>query len=311
MAIIEIKFDSHEEWLKIRSKYIGGSDAGAVIGMNPYRSAYSVWAEKTGKVPPFEGNIATKVGAYLEELVAQMFTEETGKKVRRKNRTMVNDDYPWACANVDRVIVGEDALLEIKTTTSVPIMRQLRGTEFPEAYYAQVMHYLTVGGYKKAYLAVLINCREFKVFEMYRDEAEIDALMQAEAEFWKCVQNDTPPMTDGTVSTTDTLTTLYPNSNGETVDLMAFESDLREYMALASQIKAISSLRDEVGNRIKAYMKEAGRGESAGYRVSYVNQERRTFDTKRFSAEHEDIDLDEYYNTTSTRVFKVTERKGE
>ena len=67
----EIKYKDHDEWLSIRSRYIGGSDAGAVIGMNPYKSAYTLWAEKTGKIPGFEGNIITKVGAYLEDLVAQ------------------------------------------------------------------------------------------------------------------------------------------------------------------------------------------------------------------------------------------------
>ena len=61
--INEIKYANHEEWLSIRHKYIGGSDAGAVIGMNPYKSRYTLWAEKTGKMPEFGGNITTKVGA--------------------------------------------------------------------------------------------------------------------------------------------------------------------------------------------------------------------------------------------------------
>ena len=66
-----IPYASHEEWLKIRRGYIGGSDAGAILGMNPYSSAFSVWAEKTGSVPEFEGNTSTKVGSYLEDLVAR------------------------------------------------------------------------------------------------------------------------------------------------------------------------------------------------------------------------------------------------
>ena len=308
--IKELVYGTHEEWLSIRKKYIGGSDAGAVIGMNPYKSRYSLWAEKTGKAPEFEGNITTKVGAYLEDLVATMFEEETGKKVRRKNRTMVNDEYPFACANVDRLIVGEKALLEIKTTNSLPLMKKLRNSdEFPDAYYAQVVHYLAVTGLEKAYLAVLINCREFKVYELNRDEAEIDALMEAEKEFWNLVETNTAPSVDGSSSTSDTITTLYPNSNGETVDLFGFETDLNEYMVLTAQIKALTALKDEKANIIKEYMKEAGKGESANYKVTYTSSERKSFDTKRFSADHKDINLDEYYKTTSVRTFKVTERK--
>ena len=305
--VTEIKYSTHEEWLDIRSKFIGGSDAGAVVGMNPYKSRYSLWAEKTNKVPPFEGNTTTRVGAYLEQLVADMFEEDTGKKVRKKNSTMVNDLYPFACANVDRMIVGEKAFLEIKTTNSIPIMKSLRNSEeFPEAYYCQVVHYLAVTGLEKAYLAVLINCRELKIYELERDQAEIDALMREEEAFWKLVETDTPPAVDGDESTTETLKTLYPNANGETVDLFAYNSLLDQYCDLTSQIKALSDLKDEIGNRVKEFMKEAGKGESDRFSVSYANTTRKTFDAKRFSAENGNLNLDSYYNVTRSRIFKVT-----
>ena len=307
----EIKYSTHEEWLDIRSKYIGGSDAGAVVGMNPYKSRYTLWAEKTKKVPSFEGNTTTRVGAYLEQLVAEMFEEETGKKVRKKNSTMVNDLYPFACANVDRMIVGEKAFLEIKTTNSFPIMKSLRNSEeFPEAYDCQVVHYLAVTGLEKAYLAVLINCRELKIYEMERDQAEIDALMGAEEAFWKLVETNTPPAVDGDESTTETLKTLYPNANGETVDLFAYNSLLDQYIDLTSQIKELSDLKEEVGNRVKDFMKEAGKGESDRFSVSYANTTRKTFDAKRFSAENGNLNLDPYYNVTTSRTFKVTPKNN-
>ena len=57
-------YKSKEEWLALRRELgIGGSDAGAVIGLNPYKSAYALWAEKTGRVPGFEGNTRTAVGS--------------------------------------------------------------------------------------------------------------------------------------------------------------------------------------------------------------------------------------------------------
>ena len=80
-------------------------------------------------------------------------------------------------------------------------------------------------------------------------------------------------------------------------------------MVLTAQIKALTALKDEKANIIKEYMKEAGKGESASYKVTYTSSERKSFDTKRFSADHKDINLDEYYKTTSVRAFKVTERK--
>ena len=64
--IKEIAYQNREEWLSLRKNYIGGSDAGAVLGMNPYKSAYSLWAEKSGKIEGFEGN--SKVDLFLDGL---------------------------------------------------------------------------------------------------------------------------------------------------------------------------------------------------------------------------------------------------
>lgn len=310
--IKEISYNSKEEWLELRKKLgVGGSEAGAVIGMNPYKSAYTLWAEKTGRAAEFEGNLITEVGSYLEAFVAELFERETSKKVRRKNKILVNDKYPFAFADVDRLVVGEKALLEIKTTNSVPIMKQLRNSnEFPEAYYAQVVHYLAVSGLEKAYLAVLINCREFKVFELERDEDEIAALMGAEEEFW-CgyVKTDTPPPADGAASTSDTITALYPESNGDTVSLMAYEGDLKQYMHYNALIKDLERQRDEVANRIKVFMGESGRGEAAGYKVSWASSMRLSFDAKRFAEDHSNIDLSKYYKASNVRPFKVTVNK--
>lgn len=307
--IQEFEFKDHDEWLAIRGKYIGGSDAGAVTGMNPYKSSYTLWAEKTGRIPGFEGNLTTEVGSYLEEFVAQHFEQETGKKVRRKNRTMVNDLYPFACANVDRLIVGEDAGLEIKTSNSIPVMRQCRGDDFPEAYYAQCVHYLAVTGKSKWYLAVLINCREFKVYELERDQAEIDALMGMEKDFWHCVETGCPPTVDGSESTSDTLQLLYPESDGRTVDLSLFTTELNEYSALNAQIKSLTVLKEEKANLIKEYLKEAEKGISDGYKVTYTTQCRSTFDKDRFKSEHPEIKIEDFYKSSSSRVFKITEKK--
>lgn len=308
--ISEVKYNSHDEWLKIRSQYIGGSDAGAVIGMNPYKSAYTLWAEKTGRVPQFDGNIVTKVGSYLEDFVAKLFEEETGKKVRRKNRTILNTACPWACANIDRVVLGENAILEIKTSTSIPTIRKVKSGEPADAWYCQVQHYMAVGGYDIAYIAVLVNCRELVVFTIPRDEADIAILMKAEEAFMDCVKTDTPPGIDGSESSKETVSGLYPESTDEVVDLSAYGTSLDEYMALGRQIKEMETRRDAIGNTIKSHMENAGRGDSGNYQVTWTSSDRKSFDSKSFAKENPEIDLNPYYKTTTVRTFKVTERKG-
>ena len=298
----------HEKWLDERKKRIGGSDASAIIGLNKWCSPYTVWADKLGKIPPKEDNEAMRLGRDLEEYVAKRFCEETGKRLRKEKNILVNPDYPFAHANVDRMVMSEDAGFEAKTT-SVLNLKQFKNGEYPDTYYTQCVHYMAVTGCKKWYLGVLVLGVGFYTFTIERDEEEIEALMKAEADFWEYVKSGNPPMVDGSDSTTDTLKTLYPESNGDTVSLMAYENDLRQYMTLSSLMDDVKKQREEVANRIKEFMGEASRGVSNNYKVTWSSSERRTFDAKKYAEENDFLNLDDYYKVTKTRTFKVTENK--
>lgn len=297
-----------DEWLEHRRRSIGGSDASGIIGLNNWTSPYSIWADKLGKLPPKEDNEAMRQGRDLEDYVAHRFMESTGKKVRRENNILINPDFPFAHANVDRMVVGEDAGLECKTTSTLN-MKSFKNGSFPDTYYVQCVHYLMVTGCSKWYLAVLVLGREFMVFEIERDEDEIAALAKSEEEFWKYVESQTPPPADGEASTSETISTLYPESNDNTVSLMAYESDLLLYMQYGAIIKDMEKKRDEVANRIKAFLGESGGGESDNYKVSWKSQTRRSFDSKQFAKENPNIDLSPYYKESSARVFRVSEIK--
>lgn len=298
---------THEDWLEHRRNSIGGSDAPSIIGLNPWSSPYTVWADKLGKLPPKEDNEAMRQGRDLEFYVADRFSEATGKKVRRENYILINPEYPFAHANVDRMIVGEDAGLECKTTSTLNL-KNFKNGAFPDTYYVQCVHYMMVTGCKKWYLAVLVLNKEFMVFEIERDEEEIAALAKSEKEFWDLVEAKTPPVADGANSTTNTISVLYPESNEESVNLFAYETDLQQYMALSEQIKELEKLKDEMSNKVKAFLGEAGKGETDSYKVTWTSASRSTFDSKRFAADHKDIDLSEYYKTSSYRTFKVTQK---
>ena len=85
---------SREEWLAERRKSLGGSDMGAVLGLNKYRSPYAVWAEKTGLIGETPDNEAMRQGRDLEEYAACRFEEASDKVVRRVNYILRNDDAP-------------------------------------------------------------------------------------------------------------------------------------------------------------------------------------------------------------------------
>jgi predicted phage-related endonuclease len=170
---------------------------------------------------------------------------------------------------------------------------------------------MAVTGCKKWYLAALVLGEGFYVFEIERDEDEIKALMQSEADFWQCVKTETPPMTDGTRATSEAIGLMYPESREDegAVDLTSYESELQQYMALSAQIKELEELKEEKANRIKAFMGDSGKGDSGLYRVSYTSAERNTFDAKRYAKEHPEANLAPYYKKSSYRTFKITEKK--
>lgn len=307
-CITKVKTASREEWLALRGQYIGGSDAAAVVGLNSHVSPYSLWAEKTGRVPGFAGNLATEVGTWLEEFIAQKFAQETGKKVRKCNLSFLNSQYPFAIANIDREIVGEDAGLEIKSTDSINL-KKFKGGEYPANYYVQCVHYMAVTGKNRWYLAVLIGNREFKWFTIERDQAEIDALMEAESDFMEYVKNNTAPPIDGSKATSDALAAVYFMGDGESCDLTMYASALSRYKEIKAKINELEKDAAECANIVKAFMGDSGAGQCDGFKVSWKPQTRRTFDAKRFEADNPTIDTSPYYNQTTSRVFRVTENK--
>jgi len=299
---------THDDWLEHRRSSIGGSDASTVVGLNPYSSLYELWADKRGLLPPKEENEAMRIGHDLEEYVAKRFCEATGKRVRRKNAIIYESEFPFAHANVDRLIVGEDAGLECKTT-SILNLKRFRDGEYPPTYYVQCQHYMMVTGKSKWYLAVLILGREFKWFEIARNDEDIEALAAAECEFWELVQSGKEPPVDGSRSCSDTLTVIWADSCHDTIDISAYRAELVRRESLTAKIKELEAERNAIDNELKAFMGEAEAGETEGYKVSWKAQTRRTFDSKRFAADNPDMELSDYYKETTSRIFKIREDK--
>lgn len=296
---------NEEAWVEARKGSIGGSDAAAIVGLNPWKSAYALWAEKSGKIEPEDISMkeAVRLGHELEGYVAKRFTEITGKKVRRENYILKNTDYPWAHANVDRLVIGEKAGLECKTTSALSLSKFKNG-EYPANYYVQCVHYLAVTGLERWYLCVLIGNQEVKVFTIERDEDEIAALMDAEQEFWAQVDDGIAPLPDGSDSSSKAIAALYDDEGGA-CDLTPFTSTLRDYMGLKAEIKELTDRCDGLGNQIKEYMGTASRGTAGDFRVSYGSRSKRTFDVKKFQKDNPGIDLSGYYKVSSYRQFEV------
>lgn len=305
----QIKFKDHDEWLEIRRGSIGGSDAGTIVGQNKYESPYHLWLDKLGKIPPKEDTEAMRQGRDLEDYVAKRFEEKTGKKVRRRTQILKNLDYPWAHANVDRWIVGENAGLECKTAQTLT-MRKYKNGEFPEQYYIQCLHYMAVTGASKYYLAILEYGRDVHIFTFVRDaetEEAIQNLMIEEKEFWELVETKTPPALDGTTSTDEALTYQFEPKD-EDVYLIGVDDTIEELSELKAKRKEIDvqiKLREQM---LKEELGESETGESEIYKVTWKPQTRKIFDDKRFAKDNPALDLSDYYRESKSRVLRIKER---
>ena len=90
--LINTKEISHEEWLDLRRKSLGGSDAGTCVNMNQYSSLIKLYANKKGLVKDAADNEAMRLGRDLEQYVADRFMEATGKKLVNDNFFYLDDE---------------------------------------------------------------------------------------------------------------------------------------------------------------------------------------------------------------------------
>ena len=209
MSAKMLTFDSREDWLKGRTR-IGGSDAAAILGLNPYTDNQKLWAIKTGKAKAEDISdkpyvmYGTNAEVPLRELFALDFPEfQVGYK---ENNLFVNDRYPYAHASLDGWLKDQDGkmgVLEIKTTEILKSMQKEKWKDkVPDNYYIQLIHNMMVTEFDFAILKaqlkysynndVFLHTRHYRID---RDDVleDIELLSSKESEFWEYIKSDTRP----------------------------------------------------------------------------------------------------------------------
>jgi len=253
---------TEEEWLKAREGGVGGSDAGTVCGVNKYKSAYALWAEKSNIVErDFVGNEATKWGHRLERIVAEAYAEDYNKAVVEWPVILWSkeDGREFMFANLDFVIVepseqfpagvvtdwrsveepsGVLGILEVKTAgiASPGNPASWAGDKIPESYMLQGYHYGVVTGWNSITFAALVGGSGLQVREMTWDENIAENMVIAEQQFWDCVQFGVAPETDGSEATESAQQKRYPrHEEGKGVEGGAELGQLWEAFSQAKQ----------------------------------------------------------------------------
>lgn len=263
-----------EAQIEERKSYLGASEAAAVLGLSRWSSPVEVWAHKTGLLPEedLSGELRIKVGNKLEQLVADLFMEETGKTVHRVNETKRHPKYPFIGANLDRRVVGENAVLELKTASGWKA-KEWQEDEFPAEYVIQVIHQMAVTGAQKGYLAVLIGGnQDFKWKPIDRNEKVIGDLIRREVEFWEkfVIPKVMPSVTE---RDKDALGSLFPDAiQGKEIALDDRAANICELLeGMHKDAKALTAQILQQENELRALLKDADRGIVGPWTVRWAN----------------------------------------
>lgn len=308
--LTSIKDMDRTQWLLTRRQGIGGSDAGIIMGLNKFKTAFELWLDKTGQVLPDESaGEAAYWGNQMEEVVAKEFEKRTGKKVRRSNMMYQHPEHDFMLANVDRFIVGEDALLECKTASAY-LAKEWESDEVPATYLVQIQHYLAVTGKSKAYVAVLIGGNKFIWKEIDRDEELINQIIAFELDFWETnVKGQLAPALDGSSAAEKYLKDRFAKSEDKQIILpKTFNEYLTERANLERDIKLLETRKKEIDNNIKGHMESAEKALSDNYEVSWKSMTSKRVDTKKLKEKFSDIYLTVLMESHS-RKFTVKEIK--
>ncbi|MDO4329089.1 MAG: YqaJ viral recombinase family protein [Lachnospiraceae bacterium] len=302
---ISTKNMSREEWLRLRKTGLGGSDAGAVCGLNPYTSPMGVYKDKTSEEISDTDKESMRQGRDLEDYVAQRFMEATGFKVRRSHKMYRSKEFPFMLADVDRMIDGQNAGLECKTCSAFQADKWKDG-QIPAHYMLQCFHYMAVTGKREWYIAVVILGQDFQYRRIQWDDGIIQQLIAMEAEFWNGhVLSKIIPEPDGSQVSTEVLEQYFHTARKNSqIPLVGFDEKLQRREMLVRLMAEMETERKKIEQEIQLFMQDHELAVNDKYRVSWANVETSRLDTKRIKAERPEI-YQEFLKTGSSRRFTI------
>lgn len=284
---------------------IGGSEAAAACGIDPYMSKVYLWLVKTGKIARPETD-AMHWGKLLEPVIFGQL-EADYDVIPAPAEGLTDPERDWLHGHPDGFVTldHERAVLEVKTA-SVWAHRGWEGV--PLHYVAQVQTYLHLTGLRRALLACLVGGQKLEVHEIVRDEHAIEVMLDLLERFHRHLVTGTPPAPDGSESAREAVLTMFPHAQeGERIRLDSKAmGELRELRARKAQRDAIDRQIAEHENRLRAFMgsAEVAVTPTDHEAIRWTNVSAARIDTKRLRHDRPEI-AEEYTATTSTRRFTL------
>lgn len=303
--LVDTRTITEEQWKVERRQGIGGSAIAAIAGVNPWSTPFQAYLEIIGELK-VEENEAMRWGTILEPVVADEYKRRHPEyRIERVNAILQSTKDPIFIGNIDRRILGDKrgpAVLEIKTTSAW--MGGRWRNDVPDHVTCQVQWYLGVLGYEWAAVAVLIGGNQYEEFEIERDDEIIEYLQTIAKRFWEeHVVPKVPPAVEA--SDADALARLYPEDNGEEIELPPTAQDLLVAYYTAKDIEADAvAKRKEAEAKLKALLGEHERAVLGDWKIRWPTVTTNRLDAKALKADHPDI-YEQYVKTSTYRRFTV------
>lgn len=308
------KMESDDDWLDFRNRGVGGSDVAAIMGISAYKSPVEVWMEKTGRKQPADlsDKEAVEWGNRLESTIRDKFAEMHPEFiVSEGNATFVSKERPWAHANLDGMVRdanGDWGVLEIKTVGKNREGDWAEGV--PDYYLTQVTHYLSVTGWKYAWVAALIGGQHYVEFKVMRDEEDIAMVESAVDTFWNdCVIGGALPQIVGGSTEASALLDLFGADSNEYVqpeNVNHFDALVHDYQEAKACEKKYAEQAKRIANDLKATVGSAKGAISDVYKLTWVKSTTTRFDSKRFIAEHPELAKEYMVTSLTDRGVRVS-----
>jgi putative phage-type endonuclease len=296
----------NQDFTQDRSKYIGGSDLGAILGLSPYKTPLDVWLEKTGKHCEQKDSLPLRFGSFAESFVASEYARATANALTEYPQAISHPQHPYLQGHIDRFVTADSNsalfnddgsctashILECKTAN--PFTQSQWGDtgsdEVPMSYLAQCHWYLSLTQLERCDLAVLFGNSDFRIYQIYRDKDLEATLIDTAIQFWqKHVIADVPP-TGQTVGD-------YQKLFGKEMPGKTKEAS-HEIRMLIDSIKDINAVMDTKEQELEAIKKMIMEQMQEAQELTYEGKVLATwkrpkasfrFDSKRFEAEHPDL----------------------
>jgi putative phage-type endonuclease len=255
-----------DKQLQERLTMITGSNAGTILGVNPYSSKYCMWATKLGKVvDTFKGNNKTDLGTWLEQFCVYKYEQSTGRSCRKIVRTLRHKKYPFIGGHLDRLVEGDkNRGLECKVVTPDGMGKWFNEDgelTIPPYYRAQVLHYALVTGRRIWDFSVVFTDgrKDPAILTVVFSQADLDDYLEKCIDFWKLIESETPPSIDDSKATAEALKKEWQTTDVGSIKVAT--DSVIEYLSSRRAHKSSKEIHESqiqlMENRLRNFMQDA------------------------------------------------------